>query len=588
MVMFDTPVMVLTFVMLGRYLENSAKSKTTEAIGNLFALKVDRVHLLEVTPSGEVIREKEMDVELAKVGDVLRVKPGEQIPLDGVIQAGSTTVDESCLTGEPELLSKKVGDEVFGGSFNHGGLIRIKVAQVGEDSTLSQIINLVEEAQTQKAPIQRYADQVSGVFVPTIIGIALAVFIVWFTLAMTVLPADWIIENDAFLFAFLFAVAVLVMACPCALGLATPTAVMVGTGVGARRGILIKGAAVLETLYNADVVVFDKTGTLTMGRPSVTDIVVVDDSFSEERLLHLTASAESVAAHPMGKAIVLAAHARAPNVRLSEPTQVVDEMGAGGVSCVIDGVSVRVGNLAFLSDVTLPVKAMESTTAFERDGKSVVYCAVEGKLAGVFSVSDQVRPESVHVVDWLHQRGLRTLLVSGDREATANAIAQQVGIAADNVHSEVKPHQKLNMIMSLQEQGNRVLMIGDGINDSPALAQSDVGIAIGISAPIAVEAADIVLMKSNLWDLVVALDLSQATFSRIRLNFLFAFLYNIIGVPLAAGFLYPVIHPLAMPPSVCALAMALSSTTVVVSSLLLKRYVPPSPPAGFESLLVAK
>lgn len=582
MVMFETPVMVITFVMLGRFLENSAKAKTTEAIGKLFALKVDKVCVIEITPSSrEITRETEMDVELVKVGDLIRVKPGEQIALDGVVENGSTSVDESCLTGEPQLLVKTVGDEVYGGTLNHGGAIWVRVSRVGQDSTLNQIISLVEHAQTKKAPIQRYADQVSGIFVPLIIVIAIFVFMMWFTLAkLHVVPPEWVIEHDDFLFAFLFSVAVLVVACPCALGLATPTAVMVGTGVGAGHGILIKGAEVLEAVHTVDVCIFDKTGTLTRGRPTVTDTIVMDDNHSSDLLrlevLELVGSAESVSGHPIGMALFLLAQST-PGVVLAEPQNVFEDMGGGGISCSVRGRQVKVGNHAFVSAnlAGMPARADDVAQALERQGKSVVFAVIDEKLAAVFAVSDSVRPESTAVVQWLQRRGIKTLLVTGDRHATARSIADQVGIPASQVYSQVKPHSKLNMVMGLQEEGKRVLMIGDGINDSPALAQADVGVAIGITAPVAVEAADIVLMKNSLWDLVVAIDLSRHVFQRIRLNFLWAFLYNLIGVPLAAGVMYPLIHPMAMPPSFCALTMALSSTTVVVSSLLLKRYIPP-------------
>ena len=462
-----------------------------------------------------------------------------------------------------------------------------------QDSTLAQIINLVEEAQTRRAPIQRYADRVSGVFVPSIIALALCVFVIWFSLAKTVLPADWVWQKDDFLFAFLFAVAVLVVACPCALGLATPTAVMVGTGVGAQNGILIKGAAVFETVHKVTVCVFDKTGTLTVGKPTVSNLVVLEGS--EEAVLGLLAAAERSSGHPVGQALLRFAQERlGAKVALAEPHDVSEDMGTGGIACRVGAAAVRVGNALFLGNVEPGGQADQAATALEETGKSVVFCSVDGRVAAVLALNDTVRPDAQAVVAWLTAKKIKTMLLTGDRQvrgfsfssfcfvstlvqATALTIAHQVGIAADHVYAQVKPHQKLNTVMSLQEQGECVLMIGDGINDSPALAKADVGIAIGATAPVAVDAADIVLMKNSLWDLVTAIDLSQTVFARIRLNFVFAFVYNLVGVPLAAGALYPLIRPMAMPPAVCALAMALSSTTVVFSSLLLKKYRPPSP-----------
>lgn len=576
MVMFETPVMVFTFVMLGRFLENSAKAKTTEAIGKLFSLRVDRVRLVEIGSStGEVIREKDMEVELAKVGDLIRIKPGEQIPLDGIVERGETAVDESMLTGEAAHIPKRPGSEVFGGTLNYSGLILVRVSRVGEDSTLSQILKLVEDAQTKKAPIQRYADRVSGVFVPVIIGIAVGVFFLWFTLTKSgVVPRHWILENDDFLFSFLFAVAVLVVACPCALGLATPTAVMVGTGVGAQHGILIKGATVLEMVHKVTMCVFDKTGTLTFGKPVVSDVVFAD-GMDEDIILSNVGAAEAASGHPIGKALF--AFCEEKGLRLPEATDVIEDMGRGGISCHVKGNRVLVGNVSFARPVgSVMSKELEKVAeSWSQEGKSIVYANIAGSICAVFAMVDAVRPEARQVISWLRRRGIKAAILTGDRRAPAVSLARELGIDEADVHAQVLPEQKCNIVMGLQQKGETVLMIGDGINDGPALAQSDVGLAIGCSAPIAMDAADIVLMKNSLWDLVVAVDLSEKTFSRIRLNFFLALVYNCLGVPLAAGALYPLIHPMAMPPAICALAMALSSTTVVVSSLLLKRYIPP-------------
>ena len=597
MVMFETPVMVITFVMMGRYLENSAKEKTTDAISRLFSLRVETVVVIEVaSSSGEVIREKKLEVELAQVGDLIRVKPGEQIALDGIVEMGETAVDESMLTGESELIEKRVGDEVFGGTLNHSGLIHVRVSRCGDDTTLNQIIALVEEAQTKKAPIQRYADKVSGVFVPVIIGISLVVFVVWFSLAQTnTIPANWILESN-FLFAFLFAVAVLVVACPCALGLATPTAVMVGTGVGATLGILIKGASVLERVHTVTCCVFDKTGTLTGGRPVVETMSVLTTTYEKQEVLDMVGSAESVSSHPYAMALVH--YCKEEGAVMSEPESVVEEAGKGGISCKVRGHKVVVGNARFIEEHGSKVGevVMEQSLALEKQSKTIVFCLVDKELIAWFALWDEVREEASDVVRWMQDRDIRCLVVTGDRASTAQSIARKVGISELDVYSEMKPQQKCNKVIELQQKvrkkkrkldgqrndnkqqkkGETVMMIGDGINDSPALAQADVGIAIGCSAPIAMDAADIVLMKNSLWDMVVALDLSETTFRRIRLNFVWAIVYNCLGVPLAAGLLYPIIHPMAMPPSFCALAMALSSTTVVVSSLLLKAYKPPS------------
>jgi Cu+-exporting ATPase len=358
-----------------------------------------------------------MDVELAKVGDLMRVKPGEQIALDGLVETGTTSVDESCLTGEPQLVPKKPGDEVYGGTLNHGGMVLVRVTRVGQDSTLAQIINLVEEAQTRRAPIQRYADRVSGVFVPAIIGLAIAVFVIWFSLAKTVLPSDWVWQNDDFLFAFLFAVAVLVVACPCALGLATPTAVMVGTGVGAQNGILIKGAAVFETVHKVTTCVFDKTGTLTVGKPTVSNLEVLEGS--EEAALIVLAAAEGGSGHPVGQALLRFATQRlGEQQKLPEPHEVAEDMGNGGISCRVNNQSVRVGSAVFLGNVEPESRADKAAAVFEETGKSVVFCSVDGRVVAVLALQDAVRPDARAVVAWLHARKIKTMLLTGDRQVT--------------------------------------------------------------------------------------------------------------------------------------------------------------------------
>lgn len=606
MIYFETPVMVLTFVMMGRFLENSAKAKTTEAISRLFSLRSQTVHYLEEgATTGDVVKEKDMDVELAKVGDLIRVNPGEHIALDGLVETGSTMVDESMLTGEPHLVPKKEGAQVFGGTLNHGGMVSVRVSAVGNDTTLNRIIGLVEEAQTKKAPIQRFADRVSGIFVPVIIATSLLVFVIWYSLAASgAIPRPWIVENDNFLFAFLFAVSVLVMACPCALGLATPTAVMVGTGVGAGLGVLIKGASVLETVHKCTVCVFDKTGTLTYGRPKVThtrcyaDLLASEKSSAYLHMMSLLASVESSSAHPAGQ--TLYAHARSIDGVIVGQVHNVEELpGEGGISCSVNlgqavgthsssSHAVLAGTASFMrskgaifpeSNDNDDCKYVSDEENLEREGNSLVYVACDGKVIGYCAVADLLRPESRETVEWLRARGIRSLVLTGDNRATAVSMAAQVGIQEADVVSEARPEQKCNHIMELQKRGEVVLMVGDGINDGPALAQADVGVAVGCSAPVAMDAAHIVLMKNSLWDLVVAMDLSERTFNRIRLNFVFAFVYNAVGIPLAAGAMYPLMQPMAMPPAVCALAMALSSTTVVLSSLLLKRYIPPPLPS---------
>jgi len=559
-------------------MENIAKAKTADAITKLLSLQPATAVLLHVDENtGEIIEEKEVDTNLIQKGDLLKVVPGEKIPVDGQVVSGTSTTDESMLTGEALPISKNPGDQVIGGTINKEGMIRIKATHVGADTALSRIVQLVEEAQTQKAPIQAFADKVARFFVPTILFLAFLTFSVWFSLSMSgVLPADWIPSgSNNFVFSFLFALSVVVIACPCALGLATPTAVMVGTGIGARHGILIKGGAALEIGHKVSAVIFDKTGTLTQGAPSVTQTRIFDDSTSLRRFYQLTGSAESASEHPLAKAILEKAKVmvsgglnESERLQLVEPEQFSVEPGRG-LRCRVKSQEVMIGNRSWMEDnrINVPFEADDFICGVEEEGETCVLVGVDGKFVGCIAIADTLKPEASAVVEKLKRMKIDVCMVTGDNRRTAHAIASKVGIT--HVFAEVLPAKKAEKVKELQRSNKKVAMVGDGINDSPALAQADLGIAVGAGTDVAIETADVVLMKNDLRDVVAALHLSKATFRRIRINLCWAFLYNMVALPLAAGVFYPLMKA-PVPPAAAGAAMALSSVSVVSSSLLLR------------------
>jgi len=577
-VFFEVSLFLTTFVMLGRYLENVAKGKTSEAITKLLLLQPAKATLLsrvgDTTKTTTTTTTRQVDVELLAPGDYVRVLPGEKVPLDGVIIEGRSALDESMITGESMPVSKQLGDSVVGGTINQSGALIIQISKYPGDTMLAQIVKLVEDAQASKAPIQALADKISAYFVPCVILLGLITFTIWLLLTRYKL-VDTLQGTSAFVTGMLFGISVLVIACPCALGLATPTAVMVGTGVGAKLGILIKGGKALEAASKVKAVLFDKTGTLTRGKPVVTDAHVITKEFDEKQLFTLIASAESGSEHPLARAVVNHAHEKLNIINLSQPRDFIATAGQG-LRCNVTDRVVLIGNRGWMrannvSSLSESVDAM--VTTLEQQAKTVIFCALDGALAGVIAIADEPKPEARAVVDYLTRtKGMQVWMVTGDNRRTAHAIASMLGIT--NMFAEVLPSEKAAKVRELQDRGLSVAMVGDGINDSPALVQADLGIAIGSGTDVAIEAAEVVLLRSDLRDVIVAMDLAQTTYRRIRINFAWAFLYNLLGIPIAAGVFYPLIHR-ALPPEVAGLAMALSSVSVVVSSLLLRLYRKP-------------
>ncbi|BAI60456.1 copper-transporting P-type ATPase [Methanocella paludicola SANAE] len=547
---YDTSTMIIALILLGRLLEARAKGQTSEAIRRLTGLRAK---------TARVIRdhtEEDIPVEDVKVGDAILVRPGEKIPVDGVVTEGYSSVDESMITGEPIPSSKKEGDNVMGATINKTGSFRFKATKVGRDTVLSQIIKMVEEAQGTKAPIQRLADQVAAVFVPVVIGLAILTFLAWYFI------------GGEPLFALLNFISVLIIACPCAMGLATPTAIMVGTGKGAQYGILIKGGESLENAYRIDTIVLDKTGTITKGEPSLVDVVPMA-GFTEADVIRYAASAEKGSEHPLGEAIVKGA--KAGNIPLTGATK-FDAVPGKGIVAEVDGHIVMAGNAKLMELEEVPLEEMQK--AFERlsaEGKTPMYVSVDEKPAGVVAVADTIKEGSMEAIAEFRRLGIEAIMVTGDNRRTAEAIARQVGI--DRVMAEVLPQDKAEVIKSLQAEKKNVAMVGDGINDAPALAQADTGIAIGTGTDVAIESSDITLMRGDLRSVVTAIRLSKATIRTIRMNLFWAFFYNVIGIPIAAGILYPWFHIL-LNPIIAAAAMAFSSVSVVSNSLLLNRFKP--------------
>lgn len=565
-VFFETAAMLITFVVLGKYMEAIAKGRTSEAIKKLMGLQAKTARVVRNE------QELEISVEELVVGDTVIVRPGEKMPVDGKVVEGQSSVDESMITGESIPVFKKPGDEVIGATINGNGLLKFEATKVGKDTTLAQIVKLVEDAQATKAPIQKFADYISARFVPAVIVIALATFVLWFSLfALEIIPQSELPKGTStFLFPFLLGISVLVIACPCALGLATPTAIMVGTGKGAEHGILIKSGVALETAYKIDSIVFDKTGTITVGKPEVTDVVTFD-GMTEDEIIRISASVEKGSEHPLGEAVIRAAETR--QVELKGPEEFTAIPGHG-VRAKIDGQTVILGNRKLMADnsVILAEDTINQLTTLETEGKTVLIASQNGKIIGLIAVADQMKEYSKEAIARLQQMGVETVMITGDNQRTANAIAKQVGI--DHVLAEVLPGEKAAAIKKIQSEGKRVAMVGDGINDAPALAQSDLGIAIGSGTDVAIETGDIVLIKDDLRDVVTAIELSRKTMRKIKENMFWALGYNTAGIPVAAGILFLPLG-LTLPPALAALAMAMSSVSVVANSLLLKRFKKP-------------
>ena len=552
---FDTAAIIITLIILGRLFEAVAKGRTSEAIKKLIGLQAKTARVIRKG------REEQIPVEEVEVGDVVIIKPGEKIAVDGIVIDGLSAVDESMLTGESIPVEKKKGDEVIGATINKNGSLKIRATKIGSDSALAQIIKLVEDAQGSKAPIQRLADKVSGIFVPVVIVIAVVSSLVWLLAGM------------GFLFALTIFITVLIIACPCALGLATPTAIMVGTGKGAENGILIKGGEALETAYKIDTVVFDKTGTLTKGEPEVTDIIELGSS--ENEILRFAAAVEKNSEHPLGEAIVKEAEKRKIEI---PAVKSFAALPGHGVSATLYSKKIFLGNRAMMKKNKINAKQIEEKLQeLENQGKTAMIVAVNKKIIGIIAVADTLKENSAEAVKELHRMGKKVIMITGDNERTAKAIAKQVGI--DDVLANVLPGDKAKEIKKLQEKGKQtdakgvkrfVAMVGDGINDAPALAQADLGIALGSGTDVAMETGGIVLIKDDLRDVVASIKLSRYTMKKIKQNLFWAFIYNAAGIPIAAGLLYP--FGFLLNPIIAAGAMAFSSVSVVGNSLLMKRY----------------
>ena len=549
---YESAGVILTLITLGKYFEAVSKGKTSDAIKKLMGLAPKTAHILR---DGAEI---EVPVDAVQLDDIVIVRPGDKIPVDGVIVSGSSSVDEAMLTGESLPVEKKVGDAVIGASINKNGSFQFKATKVGKETALAQIIQLVEDAQGSKAPIAQLADKISGVFVPIVIGLAVLSGLAWFFLG-----------QESWIFALTITISVLVIACPCALGLATPTAIMVGTGKGAENGVLIKSGDALETTHKIQTIVFDKTGTITEGKPVVTDILVADSALSEAELLTLAASAEQGSEHPLGEAIVGAAKER--QLSLAEGSD-FSAIPGHGIRVTVNERVLLLGNIKLMKEEAIELSTfVQQADRLAEEGKTPMFVAKDGSFAGIIAVADTVKDSSQTAIARLHKMGIEAVMITGDNKRTAEAIAKQVGI--DRVLSEVLPEDKALEVKKLQAEGKKVAMVGDGINDAPALAQADVGIAIGSGTDVAMESADIVLMRSDLMDVPTAVELSKATIKNIKENLFWAFAYNTLGIPVAMGVLHLFGGPL-LSPMIAAAAMSFSSVSVLLNALRLKGFKP--------------
>ncbi|KAI3407972.1 uncharacterized protein J3R85_020598 [Psidium guajava] len=576
---FETSSMLISFILLGKYLEIVARGKTSDALSKLTDLAPDTACLVNLDNEGNVISEEEISTQLIQRNDVFKIIPGSKVPVDGIVITGKSHANESMITGEATPVAKRPGDTVIGGTMNENGCLLVKATHVGSETALSQIVQLVEAAQLARAPVQKLADQISRFFVPTVVVAAFFTWLGWFIPGEVGLYPKWWIPKamDGFELALQFGISVLVVACPCALGLATPTAVMVATGKGASQGVLIKGGDALEKAHKVTTVVFDKTGTLTIGKPAVVSAVLFSP-YSMEEFCDLATAAEVNSEHPIAKAVM--EHTKRLRKKFGSSAdnnaEVKDfEVHPGaGVRGKVGEKVVLVGNRKLMRafNVAIGHEVQEYISENEQIARSCVLVAIDGKIAGAFAVTDPVKPEAGRVISFLHSMGISSIMVTGDNWATAKAISMQVGI--QKVFAETDPVGKADRIKDLQEKGMTVAMVGDGINDSPALVAADVGMAIGAGTDVAIEAADIVLIKSNLEDVITAIHLSRKTISRIRLNYVWALGYNILGMPIAAGILYP-FTGIRLPPWLAGACMAASSLSVVCSSLLLQSYKKP-------------
>ncbi|MHB9945713.1 copper-translocating P-type ATPase [Clostridium botulinum] len=545
---FESGATILTLITLGKYLESVSKGKTSEAIKKLMALAPKNATIIR--DNKEII----IPIEEVKINDIVLVKPGEKLPVDGEIIEGSTAIDESMLTGESLPVEKHIGDIAVAGSINKHGLIKYKATKVGKDTTLAQIIKLVEEAQGSKAPIARLADKISAYFVPTVIALAIISSLAWY------------VSGKSLIFSLTIFISVLVIACPCALGLATPTAIMVGTGKGAENGVLIKSGGALETAHKVQSIIFDKTGTITEGKPKVTDILV-SEGVDEKYLLQVAATAEKGSEHPLGEAIVKKAEEE--NLELFQGKNFRAIPGKG-IEVIIEDKKVLLGNLRLMEEYEVEIKDfMDKSHKLSKEGKTPMFIAIENKIKGIIAVADTLKENSKKAIEKLHDMGVEVVMITGDNKNTAEAIGKQVGI--DKIFAEVLPSDKANWVKKLQQEGKIVAMVGDGINDAPALAQADIGIAIGSGTDVAIESADIVLIKSDLMDVPTALKLSRATIKNIKENLFWAFGYNTLGIPVAMGVLYIFGGPL-LNPMIAAAAMSFSSVSVLLNALRLRRF----------------
>lgn len=548
---YEVAAFLLTFILLGRYLESLTKRKTSQAVRRLWGLR---------PISATVVRdnkEEEIALEELAVGDIILVRPGGRIPVDGIIIDGHTSVDESMVTGESMPIEKAINDPVIGGTVNKSGAFKFRASKVGQDTTLNQIIRLVEEAQGSKAPIQALADKMAAVFVPMVLLIAILSFI------------SWILVGKSFVFALGVFISVLIIACPCALGLATPTAVMAGTGIGANNGILIKNAASLEITHKINAVVFDKTGTLTEGKPSVTDVIALE-GHDDQEVLRYAAIAERRSEHPLAEAII--SYAKKNNLEIPEP-DVFNSLTGRGVIARLQENIILLGNRRLFTDRKIDISGLEEKLIpLESQGKTVMIVAYKDDILGILAVADTLKISSYAAVQALKKIDKQVLMITGDNHITASTIAKQVGI--ESVLAQILPQDKALEIRGLQEKGFKVAMVGDGVNDAPALVQADIGVAIGAGTDVAVESADIVLIKDDVRDVVVAMDLSNYAMRKIKQNLFWAFFYNIVAIPIAAGILYP-FNGFLLNPVLAGLAMAFSSLSVVANSLLMHRYNKP-------------